>query len=131
MIDFELPGEVAKLRDRVDGFIAEQIVPYENDKRQSAHGPSEELRREMVALARGRTTVAAWAARMGRPGPRPSRHGGRIRGRRMVAAGTARAQHSGARRGQHQSAQQDRDARAKGAMARGRWCAAKFAPYSR
>jgi acyl-CoA dehydrogenase len=52
MIDFELPDDLARLRDRVSDFVAEQIVPYENDPRQTAHGASEPLRRELVALAR-------------------------------------------------------------------------------
>ena len=52
MIDFEIPAELAKLRDRVQGFIDEKIIPFENDKRQTAHGASEELRRELVALGR-------------------------------------------------------------------------------
>ena len=52
MIDFELPHDLLKLRERVEGFIAETIVPYENDRRQTAHGASEPLRRELVALAR-------------------------------------------------------------------------------
>ena len=52
MIDFELPTELADLRGRVESFIADKIVPYENDKRQGAHGASEELRRELVGLSR-------------------------------------------------------------------------------
>ena len=52
MIDFELPAELAALRDRVETFIADKIVPYENDTRQTAHGASEALRAELVALAR-------------------------------------------------------------------------------
>src|ERR1700734_1147179 len=52
VIDFELPHDLQKLRERVEGFIAETIVPYENDRRQTAHGASEPLRRELVALAR-------------------------------------------------------------------------------
>jgi acyl-CoA dehydrogenase len=52
MIDFELPADLAALRDRVETFIADKIVPYENDIRQTAHGASEPLRRELVALAR-------------------------------------------------------------------------------
>jgi acyl-CoA dehydrogenase len=52
MIDFELPADLAALRDRVETFIADKIVPYENDSRQTAHGASEPLRRELVALAR-------------------------------------------------------------------------------
>jgi acyl-CoA dehydrogenase len=52
MIDFELPAELVTLRDRVEAFIAEKIVPYENDPRQTAHGAPEILRRELVGLAR-------------------------------------------------------------------------------
>jgi acyl-CoA dehydrogenase len=52
VIDFEIPPELAQLRDRVESFIAEQVVPFENDKRQTVHGPSEELRRELVGLCR-------------------------------------------------------------------------------
>jgi acyl-CoA dehydrogenase len=52
MIDFELPAELAALRDRVETFIADKIVAYENDPRQGPHGASEELRGELVALAR-------------------------------------------------------------------------------
>src|ERR1700719_3242953 len=52
MIDFELPDELVVLRDRVEAFIADKIVPYENDSRQTAHGAPETLRRELVGLAR-------------------------------------------------------------------------------
>ena len=52
MIDFELPDELIDLRDRTERFIAERIVPYENDPRQGAHGAEEPLRRELVELAR-------------------------------------------------------------------------------
>jgi acyl-CoA dehydrogenase len=52
MIDFELPAELVGLRDRVEAFIADKIVPYENDPRQNAHGAPESLRRELVDLAR-------------------------------------------------------------------------------
>lgn len=52
MIDFELPSELIDLRDRVNAFITEKIVPYENDPRQTAHGASEPLRQELVGLAR-------------------------------------------------------------------------------
>jgi acyl-CoA dehydrogenase len=52
MIDFELPADLAELRDRVSRFISDKIVPYENDPRQGAHGPEESLRRELIALSR-------------------------------------------------------------------------------
>ncbi|MGB3864016.1 MAG: acyl-CoA dehydrogenase family protein [Xanthobacteraceae bacterium] len=53
MIDFALSPELTELRDRVTRFIRNEVVPYENDPRQDSHGPSEALRRELVALARG------------------------------------------------------------------------------
>lgn len=52
MIEFEIPKEVLELRERVDNFIRESIVPLEEDPRQGPHGPSEDLRRELVALGR-------------------------------------------------------------------------------
>jgi acyl-CoA dehydrogenase len=52
VIDFEIPSGLAELSDRVETFIVDRIVPYENDKRQSSHGPSEALRRELVGLSR-------------------------------------------------------------------------------
>ena len=52
MIDFELPHALINLRERVESFIANKIVPYENDPRQTSHGPSESLRRELVELTR-------------------------------------------------------------------------------
>ncbi|MBM3489529.1 MAG: acyl-CoA dehydrogenase [Alphaproteobacteria bacterium] len=51
-MDFELPAELVELRERVKAFIAAEIVPLERDARQEPHGPSEEFRRELVALAR-------------------------------------------------------------------------------
>jgi len=52
MIDFALPPEHVELRERVAAFIREEVVPRENDPRQDAHGPSDELRLELVGLAR-------------------------------------------------------------------------------
>ena len=51
-MDFSLPPELLALRERTRTFIAEQIIPFERDARQTSHGPSEELRRELVSLAR-------------------------------------------------------------------------------
>lgn len=51
-MDFSLPSELIELRDRTRTFIADRIIPLEKDKRQTAHGPSAELRNELVALAR-------------------------------------------------------------------------------
>jgi acyl-CoA dehydrogenase len=52
MIDFEMPEEHRKLAARTEEFIRSEIVPLERDPRQTPHGPSEELRREMVDRAR-------------------------------------------------------------------------------
>ena len=48
-MDFTLSPELLALRERTRQFIAEQVIPLENDERQSHHGPSEALRRELVA----------------------------------------------------------------------------------
>lgn len=52
MIDFEIPAELAARRDTIRSFVAERIVPFEKDPRLTRHGPNEELRTEMVGLAR-------------------------------------------------------------------------------
>ncbi len=52
MIDFSLPQELVDLKQRVDHFIREKIVPLERDPRQGPHGPGEDLRRELIALGR-------------------------------------------------------------------------------
>src|SRR3984893_4411826 len=51
-MDFSLSDELAALKERTERFVREQILPYENDARQTAHGPAEELRRELVELGR-------------------------------------------------------------------------------
>ncbi|MGE3772540.1 MAG: acyl-CoA dehydrogenase family protein, partial [Gammaproteobacteria bacterium] len=51
MIDFELPAELEELRQRVDAFIKDKVVPLEHDPRQKPH-IHESLRRELVALGR-------------------------------------------------------------------------------
>ena len=51
-MDFSLSPELVELRDRTRRFIAEQVIPLERDPRQTAHGPSEDLRRELVSRAR-------------------------------------------------------------------------------
>ena len=61
MIDFEIPAELAELRDRVRRFVVEEVVPYEKDPRVTQHGPTDELRQELIELARnaGLLTVQA------------------------------------------------------------------------
>lgn len=68
MIDFEIPAELITLRDRVRTFVTEQVIPFEKDPRLTVHGPTDELRDELVALARaaGLLTIQAPASFGGR-----------------------------------------------------------------
>ncbi|MFI1914461.1 acyl-CoA dehydrogenase family protein [Nocardia sp. NPDC020380] len=61
MIDFSIPADLAAERDRVRQFVIDKIVPFERDPRLTAHGPNDELRQEMVELARkeGLLTIQA------------------------------------------------------------------------
>jgi acyl-CoA dehydrogenase len=52
MIDFDIPADVAALRDQIRAFVNDKIVPYETDPRLTRHGPDDGLRAEMVGLAR-------------------------------------------------------------------------------
>ncbi|MDD9879146.1 MAG: acyl-CoA dehydrogenase family protein [Magnetovibrio sp.] len=52
MIDFTLTDAQQDLKERIDAFVAEKIIPYETDARNTAHGPTDELRVELNALAR-------------------------------------------------------------------------------
>ena len=51
-MDFSLSHELSELQARTRAFIAEQVIPLENDPRQGPHGPEEGLRRELVERAR-------------------------------------------------------------------------------
>lgn len=51
-MDFTLSGELLALQKRTRDFIAEQIIPFENDPRQDGHGPSEALKQDLVDKAR-------------------------------------------------------------------------------
>lgn len=62
-MNFEMPGEIVELKERTRAFIRERIVPYERDERQTPHGPTEALRDELVALARGAGLLTPHASR--------------------------------------------------------------------
>lgn len=51
-MDFSLPAELEALRDRTRAFVREQVIPFESDPRRTSHGPTDDLRRELNALAR-------------------------------------------------------------------------------
>lgn len=52
MIDFSLTDELRDLQDRTRSFIRDQIMPCEGDKRETPHGPTDDLRRELMAKGR-------------------------------------------------------------------------------
>src|SRR5436305_5940840 len=51
-MDFSLSDELVELKEVTERFVRERVLPFETDPRQTAHGPSEELRRELVLLGR-------------------------------------------------------------------------------
>jgi acyl-CoA dehydrogenase len=57
-MDFSLPDELVEVRERTEKFVREGIIPYENDPRQTPHGPADGLRRELIALGRAAGLVA-------------------------------------------------------------------------
>ncbi|WP_454194774.1 acyl-CoA dehydrogenase family protein [Nocardia sp. Marseille-Q1738] len=61
MIDFAIPAELAAERDRVRQFVIDKIVPFERDPRLTAHGPTDDLRQELVALARAEKLLTVQA----------------------------------------------------------------------
>lgn len=50
-MDFSIPPDLAELRDRTAQFIHDRIIPLEADPRQGRHGPSDDFRHELNALA--------------------------------------------------------------------------------
>jgi acyl-CoA dehydrogenase len=51
-MDFSIPDDIAELKERTERFVREEIMPRDADSRQTAHGPTEEFRRELIALGR-------------------------------------------------------------------------------
>ena len=52
MIEFSLTDEQRELQERTRAFIRDEIMPLEGDVRETAHGPTDELRGELIARAR-------------------------------------------------------------------------------
>lgn len=52
MIDLQMSDEQRAIKDQIETFVMDQIVPYEKDPRLGGHGPTDDLRRELNALAR-------------------------------------------------------------------------------
>jgi acyl-CoA dehydrogenase len=51
-MDFSLTPKLEGLRDRTRSFIRDQVIPFEKDPRQNDHGPDEDLRKDLMELAR-------------------------------------------------------------------------------
>ena len=51
-MDFSIPDEIAELQERTERFVRDEMIPRERDERLTAHGPTEEFRRELVGLGR-------------------------------------------------------------------------------
>jgi acyl-CoA dehydrogenase len=62
-MDFSLSPELVDLRKRTEEFVRDRVMPYENDPRQTAHGPDESLRRELIARGRAAGLVAPHVGR--------------------------------------------------------------------
>ncbi len=62
-MNFSIPDDLLALRDRVRGFVAAQVIPFEADSRLTVHGPSEALRDELVGLARDAGLLTPHASR--------------------------------------------------------------------
>src|SRR5438309_385334 len=58
VMDFAIPPDLGTLQDRTRDFIRGSIVPLEKDSRQTRHGPSDALRRELNAMAAGEGLLA-------------------------------------------------------------------------
>ena len=57
-MDFAIPPELRQLQEKTRAFIRDAVVPLESDTRQTRHGPTDELRHELVALAAREGLVA-------------------------------------------------------------------------
>lgn len=62
-MDFSLSDELVALQQRTEEFVCGRILPYENDPRQTPHGPEEGLRRELIALGRAAGLLAPHVGR--------------------------------------------------------------------
>jgi acyl-CoA dehydrogenase len=62
-MDFQLSAELQDLQQRTRRFIAEQVLPLEQEAGRGTHGPSDELRRELVARARSAGLLTPHASR--------------------------------------------------------------------
>lgn len=62
-MDFHVPDDLRELQERTRRFIAQQILPLEREVPHGGHGPSPELRTELVARARAAGLLTPHASR--------------------------------------------------------------------
>lgn len=62
MISFRPDAPDEALAKRVEQFVREVVIPFETDPRNTSHGPTEDLRRELNALARKAGVLATHVA---------------------------------------------------------------------
>ncbi|MBL27456.1 MAG: acyl-CoA dehydrogenase, partial [Rhodospirillaceae bacterium] len=51
-MDFALPPEIEDLKERTARFVHDTVIPQENDPRQTAHGLTDDFKKELIADAR-------------------------------------------------------------------------------
>ena len=61
-MDFSLSPELATLKDEVDAFVRDEVIPYEYDPRWTEHGPTDELRKELNGKAKAANLLAVHVA---------------------------------------------------------------------
>ena len=52
MIEFSMSPELEQLKEQTETFIRDVVIPYEGDAREGEHGPSDDLKRELMGKAR-------------------------------------------------------------------------------
>ena len=62
-VDFALSPDLQALQARIRAFIADEVIPLEADPRRTPHGPTEELRRELIDRARAAGLLSPHVAR--------------------------------------------------------------------
>jgi alkylation response protein AidB-like acyl-CoA dehydrogenase len=62
-MDFDIPAPLRELQQRTRRFIADEVMPLENDPRCTPHGPTESLRAELIGRARSAGLLAPHVGR--------------------------------------------------------------------
>jgi acyl-CoA dehydrogenase len=62
-MDFTVPKDLQDLAQRIRAFVEAEVIPLESDARWTSHGPTEEFRRELTALAARQGLLAPHAPR--------------------------------------------------------------------